>query len=103
MTPQRRQAIEDFNISIRMVKTTIVTIMRIESHISDVQTKLNERFNSDDICATASDTTRTELSSLRKELEGQRASARIKSANSLSTSMRLLALVLQTHVYNLWH
>ena len=72
MTPQRRQAIEDFMISIRMVKTTIVTIMRIESHISDVQAKLNERFNSDDICATASDTTRAELSSLRKDLEGQR-------------------------------
>ena len=72
MTPQRRQAIEDFTISISMVKQTIMTIMRIEHHISDVQSKLNERFNSDDICATASDTTRAELSSLRKELEGQR-------------------------------
>jgi hypothetical protein len=72
MTPQRRQIIEDFNLSIKLVKEAIVTIMQIESHIADVQTKLNERFNSDDICATASDTTRSELSALRKELEGQR-------------------------------
>ena len=72
MTPQRRQAIEDFNTSIKVVKTTIISITKIEQNVSVVQQKLNDCFNSSDIIGTASDTTRAELSNLRKELQGQR-------------------------------
>lgn len=73
MTPQRRQAIEDFNSSVKMVTITITSINKIERQISQVQEQLNLRFDSENIMGTASDTARTELSNLRKDLEGQRA------------------------------
>jgi hypothetical protein len=72
MTPQRRQAIDDFNASIRVVKATIICITKIEVNIAEVQQQLNARFDSTNIVGTAADTTRSELSNLRKELEGQR-------------------------------
>ena len=73
MTPQRRQAIEDFNTSVKMVTITIISITKIEKHISQIQGQLNLRFDSTNIIDTVSDTTRAEVSNLRKELEGQRA------------------------------
>ena len=37
MTPQRRQAIEDFKASVKMVKATMISITMIEKHISEVR------------------------------------------------------------------
>jgi hypothetical protein len=102
MTPQRRQAIDDFNASVKVVKLTIISITKIEKNISDVQQKLNDRFDSSDIVGTASDTTRSELSNLRKELEGQRSyqerqllehfneTARTRTSDARITSVELI-------------
>ena len=102
MTPQRRQAIEDFNSSVKMVTITITSINKIELQISQVQEQLNLRFDSENIMGTASDTARTELSNLRKDLEGQRAyqerqllehfneTARTRTSDARITSVELV-------------
>ena len=72
MTPPRALAIDTFNKSINFIEETVTRIHRLDAHIVEVQEKLEGLYDDKNVLGTAQDADRTSLSSLRKDLEGQR-------------------------------
>ena len=72
MTPQRKQAQEDFDASIQVISKAVTLISTIETNICSTQSEIDTRFDSTQNLATAQDPDRANLAQLRKDLESQK-------------------------------